>query len=87
VEAGFELRESLCSMWSGMNPDSRQPRSKLRRDEQSQLEGRQGRAVATSGQPPYAASGRDCRSTYGYQKLEVASAGARKKNITQLSAI
>src|SRR6266702_5268302 len=67
-EAGFEWRESGCSMCLGMNPDILQPGERCASTSNRNFEGRQGRG------------GRDCRSLYGYSGVEVSALSVLSSN-------
>ncbi len=66
-EAGFEWRESGCSMCLGMNPDILQPGERCASTSNRNFEGRQGRGGRThSGEPDDGRGGGDFRALHGY---------------------
>ena len=71
-EAGFEWRESGCSMCLGMNPDILQPGERCASTSNRNFEGRQGRGGRTHlVSPDDGRRRRDCRPFHRHQKLEV----------------
>ena len=78
-DAGFEWRESGCSMCLGMNPDILQPGRAVRFDEQPEFRRAAGtRRTDASGESDDGGRGGDCGAFHGYKELEV-SVGVKVK--------
>jgi hypothetical protein len=71
LDAGFEWRESGCSMCLGMNPDILQPGERCASTSNRNFEGRQGRGGRTHLVSPDGGRGRNYRTFHRHKELAV----------------
>jgi hypothetical protein len=82
LDAGFEWRESGCSMCLGMNPDILQPGERCASTSNRNFEGRQGRGgTDASGESDDGGGGGDCGAFYGYSELAIFTHPACRESV------